>query len=46
MTEKYQKTKLLFVDDESENLLTTQLNLEDDFDVVTTTAQTCTSIDQ
>ncbi|MEZ4847015.1 MAG: response regulator, partial [Bdellovibrionota bacterium] len=38
MTEKYQKTKLLFVDDESENLLTFQLNLEDDFDVVTTTS--------
>jgi putative two-component system response regulator len=38
MTDKYQKTKLLFVDDESENLLTFQLNLEDDFDVVTTTS--------
>jgi response regulator RpfG family c-di-GMP phosphodiesterase len=36
--EKYEKVKLLFVDDESENLLTFQLNLEDDFDVITTTS--------
>lgn len=38
MNNEYKKSKLLFVDDESENLLTFQLNLEDDFNVVTTTS--------
>ena len=34
MSEKnYKKSKILFVDDEPENLLTFRLNLEDDFDV-------------
>lgn len=36
--DKYQKSRLLFVDDESENLLTFRLNLEDDFDILTTTS--------
>ena len=36
--DKYQKSKLLFVDDEQENLLTFRLNLEDDFDVIVTTS--------
>jgi putative two-component system response regulator len=31
---KYAKSKLLFVDDETDNLLTFKLNLEDDFDVL------------
>lgn len=38
MKDKYQKSKLLFVDDEPENLLTFKLNLEDDFDVMVTTS--------
>src|SRR5262245_1499838 len=36
--DKYQKAKLLFVDDEAENLLTFRLNLEDDFNILVTTS--------
>lgn len=35
---KYVKSKLLYVDDEPENLLTFKLNLEDDFDVIVSTS--------
>ncbi len=38
MNNEYQKTKLLFVDDETENLLTFKLNLEDDFNILVTTS--------